>query len=1025
MRAGLQFSRLSGAEDVRFRRGTVRISIPIFSLLLLFAGLARGQAQKFKGRTVISVQYLPARQPLDQHDLEAMQLVKPGNLLDLNQVATTIDNLWASGAYNDIQVDAEPSGKGVTIRFITKPRWFIGHVAAEGNIENPPSRSVVIADSLLTLGQPFNPDELETARQIIARELKHNGLYQGQVGVSYLRDPITHQVTIRFQVQAGKRARYTKPQITGDQKLSDDEIIDATGWQWPFIHWWRKITQSLTEKGIDGIQKRYAKANRLTATVDLKGITYDPITGRGQPELNIDAGPKIQLRALQAKVSKKKMRQLVPVYQEGSVDNDLLFEGQQNLRNYFQSKGYPDADVTFKREPLKSGEETINFYIALGPRRKLVHVGFTGSHYFERGTLTERMFLQTAGAILHRYGRYSEAFRNRDAETIAGLYRANGFLNVKVTSTVQTNYNGNKEDLGVTFHIDQGKQWRVAKLTIQGGDKLPLGSLKKQLRSIPGQPYSIASITSDRNRILEDYYSHGYTKASFSYTKSPGAKPATMDLVYNIHEGARDFVRRVIVSGLYRTRPSLVRKQITLHPGEPVSLVQMNDIARRLMDLGVFANVSAGLQNADGSSRDKYVLYDVHEADRYSFHVGLGLQVGQFGGTTSLLSQAGGANGVSPLVSFDVSRVNFRGTGETVSLQTSYSTLQQHASLNYIFPRVFGSPSRSLIFSGIFDTTQDVQTFSGRREEASVQLSQRFNRASTLQFRYAYRRVSTSNVEIPSLLIPQFLQPVRIGMFSFDYIQDHRDNPADAHHGFWNTLDAGLASSYFGSQRNFLRVLARNATYTSLGHNMVLARQTQIGEILPFHIPAGLNRFDAVPLPERFFGGGSVSMRGFGDNQAGPRDIGTPNEIPGMCTQPACEPTGFPIGGNALFFNNVELRFPLLGTSVQGVLFEDMGNIFNTLSDISLRYHQRSLQDFNYTVQAPGFGIRYKTPFGPVRVDFSYALNPPRFLGFNVDETIQDLLTCSPDQVGHSDLCTPSPQRLGHFQFFFSIGQAF
>jgi outer membrane protein assembly factor BamA len=214
---------MPGAVEVKFREGTARICIPIFSLvLLLFTGLARGQAQKFSGRMVTSVQYVPARQPLDEHDLEAMQLVKPGHPLDLNQVATTIDNLWASGAYNDIQVDAEASGEGVAIRFITKPRWFIGHVAAEGNINDPPNRSVIIADSLLTLGEPFNPDEVETARQMIARELKNNGLYQGQVGVSYLRDPITHQVTIRFEVQAGKRARYTKPKITGEKKLSDD-----------------------------------------------------------------------------------------------------------------------------------------------------------------------------------------------------------------------------------------------------------------------------------------------------------------------------------------------------------------------------------------------------------------------------------------------------------------------------------------------------------------------------------------------------------------------------------------------------------------------------------------------------------------------------------------------------------------------------------------------------------------------------------------------------------------------------------
>src|SRR6185437_8715368 len=142
-------------------------------------------------------------------------------------------------------------------------------------------------------------------------------------------------------------------------------------------------------------------------------------------------------------------------------------------------------------------------------------------------------------------------------------------------------------------------------------------------------------------------------------------------------------------------------------------------------------------------------------------------------------------------------------------------------------------------FSLLYDTTQDVQTFSSRREEASVHTSQRFNRASTLILGFAYRRVSTSNIQIPSLLIPLYSQPVRIGMLSAGYIQDHRDNPIDAHRGFWNTLDVGLAGKYFGSERDFTRILARNATYTPIGRNLVFARETQIGAILPFNLPAG------------------------------------------------------------------------------------------------------------------------------------------------------------------------------------------
>ncbi len=978
-------------------------------------------AQEFSGKTITAVLFEPPNQPIDKRDLTRMQLVHEGEALDSRNVAATIDRLFSTGLYDDIQVDAEPSSGGVSIRFLTVPRRFIGHVGAEGDIKAPPNRAVIISDAQLLLGAPFDRETLETARKSIEQELHENGLYGATVGVVTAEDPQTYQMTVRFLVDSGKRAKYEMPEIKGETKLPVGTIVAATGWRIKFIHRWRHVTQALNDKGVDGIEKKYAKKDRLTASVELSAINYDPVTNRAKPYLDIDAGPKVSIRALEAKVSKGKLRNYVPVYEEGSVDNDLLTEGATNLRDYFQARGYPDADVTFKREPVQNDQEIINFYIATGPRRKLASVAIRGGSYFLDDTLRERMFLRPSSLAL-RYGRYSESFRKKDEESIANLYQSNGFREVKVTSTVETNYKGKEKEIGVTFQIVEGTQWRVADVKIEGAYRLDLAEIRGQFASIKGQPFAEVNIATDRNRILQFYNAHGFLSASFSYRVTPGADPQTVDLTYHINEGPQQFVRSIILSGLSRTRPSLVKNLIDFEDGEPVSMTKVNDVSRRLSGLGVFANVNTALQDPTGSNLYKYVLYDFDEAARYAFNVGFGLEVGQFGGTTNNLSEAGGAKGVSPIVSFDVSRLNFLGTGQTISLQTRYSSLEQRESLNYIVPRFLGSAKRTVTFSLLYDTTQDVQTFSSQREEASVQTSQRFNRASTLLMRFAYRRVTTGSLNIPSLLIPQFSQPVRIGILSTSYIQDHRDNPADAHRGFWNTVDAGLAGNFFGSQRNFVRVLARNATYTSIGRNLVFARQTQIGSIIPFNIAPGLTNYDSIPLPERFFGGGGVSMRGFGDNQAGPRDIGTASETPGVATS---TPTGFPIGGGALLFNTFELRFPLFGPNISGVLFHDMGNIYTSFSDVSFAYRQPSIQNFNYAVQAPGFGIRYKTPLGPVRVDFAYTLNPPQYLGFSTSESIQDLLGCTPADIGTKAGCIPGPQRLGHFQFFFSIGQAF
>jgi outer membrane protein insertion porin family len=276
-------------------------------------------------------------------------------------------------------------------------------------------------------------------------------------------------------------------------------------------------------------------------------------------------------------------------------------------------------------------------------------------------------------------------------------------------------------------------------------------------------------------------------------------------------------------------------------------------------------------------------------------------------------------------------------------------------------------------------------------------------------------------VVIPELLIPQLVQPVRIGMLSGTFIHDRRDNPADSHRGIYTTVNFGVADKYLGSQRGFGRVLIRNATYYSLTKNIVLARQTQFGVIAPFSPPAGLSEQESVPLPERFFGGGADSLRAFPYNQAGPRDIGSPTSAGGS----AYQPTGFPLGGDALFFNNVELRFPLIGNNIQGVFFHDMGNVYSSISHLSLRFKQRDLKDFDYGVHAVGFGIRYQTPIGPIRGDLAYGINPPSFVGFK--GTPEQLLQCNPNlpPASSPSFCQGAPQSISHFQFFFSIGQTF
>src|SRR5262249_921168 len=146
--------------------------------------------------------------------------------------------------------------------------------------------------------------------------------------------------------------------------------------------------------------------------------------------------------AIEAKISRRRLRRYVPIFQEGEVDRDLLVEGARNLRDYFQSKGYPDVDVNFRQLPPENDEQTIEYVISRAPRRKLGRISFMGLHFFDQESLRERLFLQPSSLRL-RWGRYSDAFRQKDEDTIEDLYRANGFRDVKVSSTVENNFGGN------------------------------------------------------------------------------------------------------------------------------------------------------------------------------------------------------------------------------------------------------------------------------------------------------------------------------------------------------------------------------------------------------------------------------------------------------------------------------------------------------------------------------------------------------------------------------------------------------
>jgi len=526
------------------------------------------------------------------------------------------------------------------------------------------------------------------------------------------------------------------------------------------------------------------------------------------------------------------------------------------------------------------------------------------------------------------------------------------------------------------------------------------------------------------------------------------------DVTLEVTEGRQVFVDRVLLSGVAHTRPNVVGKQVKVHAGDPLDRSALLDTQRRLYGLAVFNEVNAAVQNPDGDDALKNVLLQVTEARRWDVTYGFGFEAETGRPPSGVINCASaillgiscnsaysqnGKTGVSPRVSMDVSRINLRGTDESLTLHTSYGLLEEVATLTFQNPDFRGRQNLSNAISGGYSNVQNISTFQASTLQADYRITQKVKKADTYIYNFEYRRVAVNpaTLQVSANLIPQLSQPVRVGGPGITWFHDTRDpGPLDATRGTYTSVQEFLASSKFGSQTTFNRVDVTNSSYYAFGkHKYVLARSTRLGFETAFGPNPNVtsqscvgNLLDTnpscnpVPLPERLYAGGATSHRGFGINDAGPRDL----------------QTGYPVGGNAVFVNSTELRLPAatlpyVGDSLSFVFFEDMGNVFSHVSDMFpsfKNFHQPDQQtcasvgptgnppvtaaypfgtcNFNYFSHAVGAGARYKTPVGPIRVDFSYNLNPP------VYPVIYDFNNAPPYEG-----------QAGHFNFFFSIGQAF
>ena len=993
-----------------------------------------------------------------------------GAPLTAENLKRSLRQLYASGLYDTLEVEGMHEADGVALVFHGDPRTFIGTIGVDG-ATGPITNTQLDRASQLEAGTRLTAAKISRALDQMRVTLEENGYHRASIAQTVTPHPDRQLADIVFRVTSGPRARVGTFTVTGDSGMKVEEFRRLA-----HLRTGAHVDHDTVNRALDGVLREYQHQGRLEAEVKLESASYDQNEDVVNFRFSANRGPVVKVVVEGASIDPERAKRIIPIYEEGGVDEDLLNEGSRRLRDYYQRLGFFDAKVDHERQSAGSDEVTIAYTVRLGPRRRVAKVSITGNHYFDTATLMNLLSVHAADVLDH-HGLYSQALVSADVSALETVFKDNGFAQVKVTpetSALETVAAENPPPaaggqpaiapstrLTVTYHIAEDTQAHVGDVRIEGNQQIPTGTLLALMNTTPGQMLSPRNLAGDQDALATAYYSRGFDQATVNVTEqAEPSDPGWVDVVFHIDEGEQIFVRDVLVAGLHFTRPETISGAIAVHSGEPLNKAALSDTERNLYAFSLFNEVDTAVQNPTGSEPKKTVLVQVEEARRWALTYGFGFEAqtgrpqnncaGAF--AAGVACSPNGKTGVSPRVLAKITRNGLFGRAQSASLQGTYGLLEQSIGLEYQVPHFEGNQNFGFTFSGGYANSLDVSTYVASRLEGALRLSQNFtspgsflSKANTFIYEVDFRRVKVdaSTLQVYPGELAELSTAARVGGPAFTWIRDTRDLPMDARRGTYTSFQEFLSDRLFGAQAEFNRIDTSNSSYYSFRKGQfVVARNTRYGQERAF----GNGSSELIPLPERLYAGGPVSLRGFSQNAAGPRD----------------PETGYQIGGAGTLTNSTELRLPpptlpWLGNTVSFVVFHDMGNVFTNARDAwasALRVRQPdsdacrnavastsnptsydpagtgpitstgqqgpcSFNDFSHTL---GAGLRYHTPVGPIRFDFSYNLNPPIF-PVNINYGIPTRATNPTGLPGYE--LGPYLGRAPHINFFFSLGQAF
>ena len=957
------------------------------------AGPAAGaEISDFVGKPVVTVQLVRDGRPLTDATVLELVETRVGVPLSMRQVRESVTHLFSLGLFEGVEVDGTLLGGGVALEYDLIPLRLIERIEFDGRTGlSPGDLSQVVTESY---GPSFHVDQIERAAETLRLFYRERGFLTATVETQL--DSEDGRL-LRFAVEAGPRAVISRVVVRGVSATMYPLVLDrlglATGRSYDGVDVDRRLSDYEGE-----LRRRGYYETNLSHDIEIvdDGASVHLL-------LDLQRGLRITVTIVGDDLLGGAAAELVPIEREGSVDADLLEDSDRRITRFLNDLGYRDTTVRHTREA--SGDElSIVFTVERGRLYEIGEVAFAGNDSVSRTTLEQLVGLTVGNPLV---------IRDLDIglAAIAEHYRQLGYATVRVEPVVaEMPTSGADSDRPVlvtcTISIIEGVRIAVRSVVIEGNEFRSDDELRTLTRSTVGGAYYAQQVVIDRDAIQLLYLNDGFERAVANVEPRFDEDLDAVDLVYRINEGPQILIEHILVVGNVGVESAAIRGELALEEGQPLGPAGVTESRRRLNALGLFRRIDLReFSHGGGNRRDVVVV--VEEAPATTLGYGGGFEVAQRlrRQTEVERSQAVERIELAPRGFFEMGRRNLWGRNRSINLFARVSVRRKNDPADpeimtqgnrlgfneYRLLAAYREPRTSWLEWDVFVTgfvEQTIRTgfdlFSrGLNAEIRRQLTPTINASIS----YGLGQDDASNRQLTpedEPIVDRLFEELRLSSFSGSVLLDTRDDAFDPSHGSLLSVDGQLAARAIGSEVGFIKTFMQTFVYREVPRTggVVFAGGVRVGLAAGFERivdvgvtplpppeqgPGGASTTTlqvalpdrSLPISQRFFAGGDRTVRGFALDR-----LGVPDGVSGA----TLDADGFPQGGNVMVVLNGELRVPM--TRDFGVVgFIDAGNVYDLVNNVSLGQVRTAI----------GFGVRYRSPIGPVRVDLGFKLDRQEF----------------------------------------------